>query len=78
MNRISLAPTPFEQFASDNQYDLAPAVLPAENRVYADRHTQDAYEAWTAGAQSVARMLTDSTIETEALRERIRRLGEGV
>jgi len=75
---VALAPSPFERWAADRQYDLTPAVLPAENRVYADRHTQDAYEAWTAGAQSVARMLTDSTIETEALRERIRRLGEGV
>src|ERR1700683_2637855 len=32
--------TSFERFATDNQYDTA--VLPAENRVYADRQTQAA------------------------------------
>jgi hypothetical protein len=72
---IAPAPSPFERWAVDRQYDIAPAVLPTPHRVYADRQTQAAYEAWTAGAASVARMFTDSTLETEALRERIRRLG---
>jgi hypothetical protein len=67
-----LAPNPFEQFASDNQYDITPAVVPAENRVYADRQTQAAYEAWLDGARYVARMHFDSTFNTEAFRDKIR------
>lgn len=73
-NSISLAPSAFEQWATKHQYDVAPAVLPAENRVYADSQTQAAFDAWNAGAAHVARMLTESTLETPALRERIRQL----
>lgn len=68
---IALAPSPFEQFAIDNGYDVAPAVLPAPNRVYADRQTQEAFETWQAGARSVAAMLTGSTFETAAFRAKI-------
>jgi hypothetical protein len=56
------------------QYDIRPAVLPASNRVYADRTTQAEFDAWTAAARGVARMFTESTGETGALREQILRL----
>jgi hypothetical protein len=68
---ISVAPSPFEVLATREGYSIAPAVLPAANRTYADRDTQAAFDAWVAGAHSIARMLTESTLETEALRERI-------
>jgi hypothetical protein len=71
---ISVAPSLFEQFATDEQYNIAPAVVPAENRVYADRSTQAAFDAFNAGAASVARMFFDSTFETEAFREKMREL----
>ena len=70
---IALAPSPFELWAISEGYDVAPAVLPATGR-YADSRTQELYEAWTGGQQSVARMLTDSTINTEAMRQKIREL----
>lgn len=69
---IALAPTPFEVFAADRQYDIAPAVSPSETRQYADRRTQEAFYAYRAGQRNVARMITESTLETEALRERIK------
>lgn len=72
--RPVLTPSPFERFASDRGYDITPAVLPSENRTYADACTQEAFELWTAGARHVARMLTESTLETEAFREKIRAL----
>lgn len=71
---IQLAPSPFEQFAADKGYDLTPAVSPTDLRIYADARTQEAYEIWQAGAASVARMLTESTLDTPALREKIRAL----
>jgi hypothetical protein len=46
-----LAPTAFEQFASKRGHDITPAVLPAPDRVYADRQTQELFETWNAGAQ---------------------------
>jgi hypothetical protein len=46
----------------------------AEIRVYADKDTQAACEAFNAGAQSVARMFYDSTIESEAFRAKMREL----
>jgi hypothetical protein len=73
---IAPAPSPFELWAKREGYDIAPAVLPAENRTYADPDTQKLYEAWNGGQRSLARMLTESTLETEALRERIRDLAE--
>jgi len=46
---ISLAPSPFEVWAEREGYNIAPAVLPAPNRTYADRDTQAVFEAWNAG-----------------------------
>ena len=48
---LALTPTAFEQWAGTRGYDLAPAVLPAPHRIYADRQTQEAFEAWTAGRE---------------------------
>jgi hypothetical protein len=46
-------------------------VLPPRNRVYADRDTQAAFDAWNARAASIARMIAGSTLDTEALRAKI-------
>jgi hypothetical protein len=46
-------------------------VVPTDIRTYADRDTQAAYEAYKAGAAETARMVTESTLETEALREKL-------
>jgi len=73
-NSLALAPTPFERWAIEHQYDITPAVPPALDRVYADSETQAACKAWAAGAQHGARMLQDSTFETEAFREKMRDL----
>jgi hypothetical protein len=72
--RLIDAAAHFEDWAKDHGYNTAPAVLPAANRVYADRDTQAAFDAWNAGAASVARMITESTLETEALREKLLKL----
>lgn len=74
---VKLAPSAFELWAYANGYDTAPAVLPAADRLYADRLTQEIYDAWNAGSANTARMLTDSMLETEALRERIQALAIG-
>ena len=71
---ISLVPTPFELLAAECQLDIAPAVFPDKDRVYADMRTQTAFEFWNAGGANLARALTESTLETEALREKIREL----
>jgi hypothetical protein len=71
---IALAPSAFEVWAAREGYDIARAMSPSPNRMYADRQTQAASDAWNAGAKSLARMLTESTLETEALREKIREL----
>lgn len=68
---IALAPSAFELWAKSEGYDTAPAVLPAADRIYADHQTQAAYDAWNAGSANTARMFTESTLETEALREKI-------
>lgn len=68
---IALAPSPFEIWAAGEGYNTAPAVVPTDIRAYADRDTQAAYEAYIAGAADTARMVTDSTLETEALREKL-------
>jgi hypothetical protein len=73
-SHVSLIPTPFELFATRHGYDLTPAVSPTDIRIYADVRTQNAYEAWRDGASTVARMITESTLETPALREKIREL----
>jgi hypothetical protein len=61
---ITLAPSPFEQWAASHGYDISPTVLPGAICQYVDRDTQAAFEAWNAGAQSVAKMITESTLET--------------
>ena len=71
---LTLAPSPFEIWAAREGYDVSPAVSPTPTRVYAGRRTQEAFDAWTDGAQSVARMFTESTVETEALREKVLKL----
>ncbi len=54
--------------AQDNGYDIAAAVFPTPNRVYADRATQGAFEAWNAAwAQSFAQ-------DVESAQERDRRV----
>jgi hypothetical protein len=68
---ISLAPFPVELFAADRGYEIAPAVSPIPERIYADRGTQDVFDALNASAASIAMMLTESTLETEALREKL-------
>jgi hypothetical protein len=68
---ISLAPSPFELWAVAKGYDTAPAMVPCPLRQYADRDTQKAYERYKAGAANSARMVTQSTLETEALREKL-------
>ena len=42
---VNIAPSQFEIWAPTHGYDTAPAVLPAANRVYADRDTQAAFDA---------------------------------
>ncbi len=68
---IAPASCPFEQWAQDNGYNTAPAVLPAANRAYADRDTQAAFDAWNGCGRYLARMITESTLETAALREKL-------
>jgi hypothetical protein len=40
-------------------------------RDFADRQTRAAYEAWQAGAGYVGRVITESTLEAEVLREEL-------
>jgi len=73
---LALAPTPFDIWAEDNGYDITRAVSPCELRAYADRSTQEAFKAYKAGQREVARMVTESTIETDALRDRLLELAK--
>jgi hypothetical protein len=68
---ITLAPSPFDLWATREGYNIAPAVSPCPLRQYADRDTQKAFEAYNAGAAHTARMVTESILETEALREKL-------
>ncbi len=68
---IALAPSPFEVWAEGEGYDIAPAVSPSPIRQYADPQTQAVFNAWNASARVVAQMVTESTLETEALREKL-------
>ena len=68
---MKLIDAPFEVWAKREGYDIAPAVSPTAIRKYADRDAQAAFDAWNAGAAGVARILTESTLETEALREKL-------
>ena len=68
---LKIAPSPFEVWAAREGYDTAPAVSPCPLRQYADPQTQAAFNAWTAGGRKVARMVTTTTLDTEALREKL-------
>ncbi len=68
---LRLMSSRFEVWAQANGYNTAPAVSSSDLRTYADRDTQAAYEAWNAGAAHVARMVTESDWETEALRKKL-------
>jgi len=70
MADLKLISTPFEQWAADRGYDITPAEHP-DCRVYASPITQDAFEVWQARGEHIARILTESTLDTEALREKI-------
>jgi hypothetical protein len=68
---IALASPSFELWAAREGYHIAPAVSPCLLRQYADPDTQAAFEAYQAGAAHTARMVTESILETEALREKL-------
>jgi hypothetical protein len=68
---IMPAPSPFEVWAKREGYSITPAVSPCPLRQYADRDTQAAFRVWNGGAAHTARMVTESTFETEALSEKI-------
>ena len=70
-----LRATAFEQFAVDRS-TTSLAVHPSGIRVFADSRTQEILEAYRAGAASAARMFTESNLDTEALREKIRDLAD--
>jgi hypothetical protein len=71
---IAGAPSPFEQWAARESYHIAPAAVPSPDRRYADRDTQAAFDAWDAGCRYVALIMTESTLETKALREKMQAL----
>jgi hypothetical protein len=71
---IALAQSPFDVWATREGYDTAPAEVPCPLRQYADIVTQKAFEAYQAGAADTARLVTQSTLETEALREKLKAL----
>lgn len=58
---VALAPSP-------------PPCFPPIIGTYADRDTQAVFDAWDAGCRYVAMILTESTLETEALVEKIQAL----
>jgi hypothetical protein len=68
---VKIAPSPFEIWAAREGYDTAPAVVPCPLRQFADRETQKAFEVYQGGAANTARMVMESTLETEALREKL-------
>ena len=70
----ALAPSAFEVWAAREGYDTAPAVSPCPLRQYADRGTQKAFEVYQAGAADTARMVTESTLETSAFRDKLKAL----
>jgi hypothetical protein len=71
---IALAPSPFELWAAREGYNVARAVSPCPLRQYADDATQKAFEAYQEGVAYTARMVTESTLETEALRDKLKAL----
>jgi hypothetical protein len=76
-NLLELAPSQFEEWAAREGYNITPAVSPCPRHSYADSNTQEAFEAWNGGAGYVARMVTESTLETEAQREKLQALACG-
>jgi hypothetical protein len=73
-NEFALVRSPFEQHAVSEGYNLTPAVSPIPTRIYADRRTQEAFDDFQAGARALYRMLDESTFQTPALLQNIRRL----
>ena len=71
---LAIPPTAFDEWASTRGYNLAPAVLPAPDRIYADRQTQEAFDAWSAAVARGARVFANSTIGTDAFISRLRGL----
>jgi hypothetical protein len=71
---IDLAPFPFELWAAREGYNTAPAVSSPTSAPMRTVTLRLRYEAWIAGAAHVARMVTESTLETEALRDKIQAL----
>ncbi|WP_263353335.1 hypothetical protein [Acidicapsa acidisoli] len=71
---IALAASAFELWAAREGYNTAPTVSPCPLRQYADCDTQKAFEAYQGGAADTARMLTESTLETDALRDKLQAL----
>jgi hypothetical protein len=71
---LRLVSSPFEQTAIALGYDITPAVSPISTRIYADLQTQTAFDIWNAGAAYVACMVTESTLETEALCDKLKAL----
>jgi hypothetical protein len=66
---VSLVLSPFEHWGAHRGYDIAPAVLPGENRLYADAQMQSAYEAWNAGAASASRDIMRSMVDGISVEE---------
>jgi hypothetical protein len=50
---LAIAPTAFDDWARTRGYNVAPAVLPAPDRIYADRQTQEAFDVWNAAVASL-------------------------
>jgi hypothetical protein len=71
---ITLATFQFELLAPANGYDIAPAMSPTDIRGLCRLRNPAAFDTWTAGARTVARKLTESTLETGPLRDEILRL----
>jgi hypothetical protein len=68
---ITVTPSSFEVWAAREGYNVAAAVSPCPLRQYADRDTPKAFDAYQAGAADTARRVTESTLERDALREKL-------
>lgn len=60
---IGFVPSAFEKWATSRGYCIAPAVLPSADRVYADRRTQEVYEAWCDGSAHGSRNVLGGMVE---------------
>ena len=68
---LALVPSPFEIFANDEGYNLAPAVSLIPIRIYADRETQVVFDAFNArraerGQDADRKHAGDSSVPREA------------